>query len=65
MPIDAGEVGPNGSTVTKTNQFLDWMDSNGESYYAWVWDTWGSLISNYNGTADTPWGADYKARLTG
>jgi endoglucanase len=65
MPIGAGEVGPNGTTVTKTNQFLDWMDTEGESYDAWVWDTWGSLISNYNGTPDSPWGTDYRARLTG
>ncbi|MGH2881236.1 MAG: hypothetical protein ACRDPA_00800, partial [Solirubrobacteraceae bacterium] len=65
MPLDLGEIGPNGSTTTNTQALLTWMDSKGGSYYAWVWDTWGSLISNYNGSPDSPWGVEYKARLTG
>ncbi len=65
MPLDAGEVGPNGSTDTNTNAFLDWMDTKGANYYAWVWDTWGSLISNYTGSPDSPWGSAYQQRLTG
>jgi hypothetical protein len=63
MPLDAGEVGPNGSTDTKTKQFLSWMQAHNGSYYAWVWDTWGSLITNYNGTAASPWGTDFRGYL--
>jgi hypothetical protein len=63
MPLDVGEVGPNGNTDTKTKQFLSWMGAHDGNYYAWVWDTWGSLITNYNGTAASPWGTDFRQYL--
>ncbi len=65
MPLDAGEVGPNGSMDSATTRFLDWMDARGASYYAWAWDTWGSLVSSYAGTPDAVWGAAFRARVSG
>ena len=43
---------------------LSWADAHNVSYQAWTWNTWGtclSLISNFNGTANTtsPPGAQY------
>ena len=66
MPVDIGEIAPNGSTDTQTLVFLNWLDSHGESnYYAWAWDTWSNLINNYSGTPQSPWGVTYFDRLTG
>jgi endoglucanase len=65
MPLEAGEVGPNGSVDTQANVFLNWMDAHGAGYYAWNWDTWGQLISSYTGTPKSPWGTDYLTRLRG
>jgi hypothetical protein len=63
MPFEAGETGP-GSDTSRVDTFMDWMDSHGSSgYYAWAWDTWAGLISDYNGTPASPWGTDYKRRL--
>ena len=50
MPFEAGETGIQSNT-TKVDQFLSWMDGQNSGYYAWAWDTWAGLISNYNGTA--------------
>ena len=44
---------------------MAWANTNGVSYIAWTWDTWGNcgvLISNYDGTA-TCEGTTYKAHL--
>lgn len=65
MPLDAGEVGPNGSVDTNTTAFLNWMDGRDASYYAWTWNTWGALISSDNGIPDAPWGSDFERRLMG
>jgi len=62
MPFEAGETGIQSNT-TKVDQFLSWMDTQNSGYYAWAWDTWAGLVSNYNGTAASPWGTDYKAHL--
>jgi hypothetical protein len=63
MPFEAGETGP-GSTTTLVDQFMNWMDGHGASgYYAWAWDTWAGLLSNYSGTPASPWGTEYKSRL--
>jgi hypothetical protein len=75
IPFIAGEFGEsvNGNvcSVTNSNILLNWIDSNGGSgYMAWVWDTWGtscgdlSLITNFNGTAHSPNGTNYKTRLS-
>jgi lysophospholipase L1-like esterase len=75
IPFIAGEFGEsvnaNVCSVTNSNTFMDWMDNNGASgYLAWLWNTWGtscgelSLITNFNGTAHSPNGTNYKTRLT-
>jgi hypothetical protein len=63
-PIVFGEIGGAAAFITP---FMTWMDSQGYGYLAWTWDTWGCsntvLISNYNGTACTGFGAAYQAHL--
>jgi hypothetical protein len=44
---------------------MDWMDTNGAGYLAWVWDVWGSpldLIRSYDGTP-TSYGQTFKTRF--
>ena len=59
VPLIATEVGCtpfDGAWMTMT---MNWLDAHGASYVAWAWDTWGadnSLITNYNGTAQSPYG---------
>jgi hypothetical protein len=68
MPVDLAEVGMEGNTGdSAANALLDWMDSQRPrgGYYAAAWNTWSNLIASYNGTPDSPWGIDYKRRLTG
>ncbi len=62
MPFEAGETGPQNNTIL-VDRFLTWMDGQNSGYYAWAWDTWAGLISNFDGTAQNPWGTDYKAHL--
>jgi hypothetical protein len=65
MPFEAGETGPQGQNNTNAeDQFLSWLDGQNSGYYAWAWDTWAGLISNYDGTAQNPWGTDYKEHLS-
>jgi hypothetical protein len=64
MPLIAGEIGesPSGTTTTTyVNMFMNWMDTNGNGYFAWAWDPWAQLISSYtnNSTPNTTWGTDY------
>jgi len=59
VPLIATEVGCtpfDGAWMTMT---MNWLDARGASYVAWAWDTWGadnSLITNYNGTPQSPYG---------
>jgi endoglucanase len=62
MPLEAGESGP-GNTTASVDRFLSWMDGRRSGYFAWAWDTWAGLISDYNGTPKRPWGADYRAHI--
>jgi endoglucanase len=62
LPLVAGETGPSGPT-TKVETFLNWMDAHQQHYYGWAWDTWAGLISDYNGTAASPWGTLFKSHL--
>jgi hypothetical protein len=66
MPLVAGESGespsnPPGPPLTYVNMFLTWMDSNGNGYNAWAWDSWAGLVPGYgdNNTPSTGWGTDY------
>lgn len=65
MPVDLGEIGPNGSTDTQAKVLLTWMDLQHQSYYAWAWDTWGGLVTDdATGAPAGPWGTDYKNHIT-
>jgi hypothetical protein len=66
MPVDLGEIGPINGTQTGAMTLLNWMNSQSPqgSYYAWAWDTWSTLLANYNGTPDSPWGTAYKALIS-
>jgi hypothetical protein len=60
MPFVAGETGfGDAADIT----FIDWMDSHTTGYYAWAWDTWAQLLSDYNGTPASPWGTYYKSHI--
>jgi hypothetical protein len=61
MPFEAGETGAGDSTAA-VETFINWMDAHHAGYYAWAWDTWAGLISDYNGTA-TNFGAGFKAHM--
>ena len=66
FPVLAGETGEtyNGSDCPSTSyisDFLNYYQANKIGFEVWTWDTWGgcstlSLISNYNGTAESPYG---------
>ncbi len=73
VPVIAGEFGESydGSIcgTTTLDSFMNWMDQHQSSYFAWVWDAWGtgcadlSLITNYDGTPKSPNGSDYRNHL--
>jgi hypothetical protein len=73
MPFMLGEFGEsvdgNVCGTTGMDTLMNWMDAHNSGYFAWTWDTWGttcgdlSLITNYNGTAKSPNGTDYKSHL--
>jgi chitodextrinase len=67
-PVVVGETGDDCS-VSFINPFWDWFDSQGISYLAWTWDTWGGcdnvLISDYSGTPSAGFGAGYQTHLAG
>jgi hypothetical protein len=69
MPLDAGETGVISATATSVFPqeiaFIDWLDSENQSYAAAAWDTWSDLISSYNGTPSTAWGQWYYNHITG
>jgi hypothetical protein len=62
MPLVAGETGAGDSTAA-VETFINWMDAHHAGYYAWAWDTWAGLISDYNGTAASPWGTYYQDHI--
>ena len=70
VPVIVTETGADNCDPTWWNTYLSWLDTNGVSYLAWVWNTWGSscttlsLITNYSG-ATTQMGLIYKNHLAG
>jgi endoglucanase len=75
-PVVAGEFGRNDCTDTGLDPFMDWMDDEQHrgSYLAWVWTVVPEhtcpgqggqgkydLISDYDGTPTTPYGAAVRA----
>jgi endoglucanase len=70
VPLMFGETGETydasscGSSHITT--FLNWADSHGVGYEAWVWDAWGNcsaLIRNYRGTPYSAYGRAVQAHL--
>jgi endoglucanase len=65
MPLDAGEIGENASNTpiyqtAEVDTLMKWLDSMGQSYYAWAWDPYAGLIISYSSpTPQAPWGVDY------
>jgi hypothetical protein len=67
-PVVFGEIGESTGTAAFITPLMNWMDTNGFSYLAWTWDTWGCgagavLISNYNGTPCQTFGSGFQAHL--
>jgi hypothetical protein len=65
MPVDLGEIGPNGVADSQAIALLNWADAHHLSYYAWNWDTWGNVIKDYTGNPTTTFGQSYFNRLSG
>jgi endoglucanase len=65
MPVDLGEIGPNGTADTQSLALLDWADAHDLGYYAWNWDTWGNVIKDYTGAPTTTFGQNYFDRVSG
>ena len=65
VPIVATEIGENDCSAAFITDVMNWLDSRGQSYLAWTWDTWGqacsqySLITNYSGTPSPGYGQGY------
>jgi len=70
VPVVTTEIGEDDCQGLFISTLMGWLDNNGGSYLAWVWDTWGSscgsiaLISDYNGTPNGAYGQTYKDHLT-
>ncbi len=66
VPLVAGEIGQEDKDSGFTKAIMQWHDSIGASYLAWVWNTWGSnldLIEDYDGTPTEPYGKMFKEHL--
>ena len=67
MPIDGGEAG----VIDPTQPFpgfqatMQWFKSHDASTYAAAWDTWSTMISDYNGTPKAPVGTWLYSFMTG
>jgi hypothetical protein len=67
-PIITGELGETDSSGLFITLYMDWADTQGISYLAWTWDTWGCgtgnvVIAAYGGTACAPFGTAYQSHL--
>lgn len=71
VPIVTGELGETDCSGNFISSYMSWADSLGISYLSWSWDAGGgwscsngpSLITNYNGTPNTPYGSTYMNHL--
>jgi len=69
VPVVTTEIGEDDCQGVFISTLMGWLDNNGGSYLAWVWDTWGSsctsisLISDYSGTPNGTYGQTYKDHL--
>lgn len=65
-PIVATEIGEDDCQGSFITTLMGWLDTNGGSYVAHVWDTWGSclsLISTFSGTPNGTYGQTYHDHL--
>jgi hypothetical protein len=63
-------VTESGFKIDYVQKLWPWLESNGLSYMAWVWNTWGErngegLITSYDGTPSQPWGQAWKSQIAG
>ena len=68
VPLVTGEIGETDGQASYIDTFTNWAATNGVSYLAWTWDTWGCghnavLISDYSGTPCPGYGAGYQQQL--
>lgn len=66
VPVVATEIGQDDCQGGFVTTLMNWLDARGGGYVPWTWNTWGSclsLISNYDGTATTPYGQTYRNHL--
>ncbi len=66
VPLVLGELGQDDGGTAFVNALMDWMDTRGGSYLAWVWNVWHGpldLIQDYAGTP-TPYGQTFRTRFS-
>ena len=68
VPVVAGEIGQFDCQGTYIDPLTKWLESQNASFLAWSWDASHKcyspqLISNYDGTPTSSYGATYKAIL--
>ena len=67
-PMITGEIGETDGASSYISPYMTWADAHGVSYLAWTWNLWGcggsiALITGFNGTACTGYGAGYRTHL--
>jgi endoglucanase len=71
FPIVATEIGDSSCDGAFLTTVMEWLDSKGQSYSPWTWNTWGtscgeySLITDYTGTPNGAYGTAYQSHLQG
>jgi len=66
VPVVVGEFAENDEGTSFITPLLSWLDMHGASYCAWAWTSWGdwqSLVSSFDGTPTSWFGAPYRAHL--
>jgi hypothetical protein len=69
FPIVATEIGDSSCDGAFMTTVMQWLDTNGQSYSAWTWNTWGtacgnySLVTDYTGTPNGAYGLAYQTHL--
>ncbi len=66
-PVVTTEIGEDDCTGNFISGLMTWLDGKQQSYLAWTWNTWGncmSLISNFSGTATSPYGTTYQGHVS-
>jgi hypothetical protein len=69
-PVIATEIGETDCQSSFVTALMNWLDSHGQSYVSWTWNTWGgcggpTLVSDFQGTPNGAYGQGVKAHLLG